>query len=544
MRLVPLLLATLLAPSTPALADPPAAAPVPPDAPPLAAPAAAAPETGPQGEVIEQESAELEAIRSVEAATRVGELPSLDARASEVVESIGVGSPLRDRIEAALSRGPAAPPADTAGRIALLPELDHDLARLQAEYDIPIDVNEAVVSYVRFFQHPQVRPHFVKYLGRYHRYVPRYREILREEGVPEDTVYLAMIESGFANYATSRAKAVGPWQFIAPTGRLYGLRQDFWVDERRDPEKAAHAAARFLKELYETTHDWRLAWASYNAGLGTIQHAQARGYPDYWSMQASKGRRILRAETKGYVPKLMAAAIITQHPEAFGFRHEEIEPERWIDYATVTVKDAAPLAMLAQAAGISESDLIDLNPELRRAATPPRAYQLKVPRDSVATFAERWPALEPHAHVAAFDGHVVSRGETLSGIAHQYGVSLDGLLSLNPRVNPRALRPGMELVIPGPGQRALTAPSATSTRTAAPPAAPAAAPARAASPVGPTADARARTWRVKPGDTLSSIAKNAGVGMDELCRMNGIADPQRHTLKVGVELRVANSTRG
>ena len=177
-----------------------------------------------------------------------------------------------------------------------------------------------MVSYVRFFQSPQVRPHYVKYLGRGHRYIPRYQQIMREEGVPEDTVFLAMIESGFANYAASRARAVGPWQFIAPTGKLFGLKQDFWVDERRDPEKAARAAARFLKELYQQTGDWRLAWAGYNAGLGTVQRAQARGYPDYWSMASAKGRRALRAETKGYVPKLMAAAIMARHPEAFGFK--------------------------------------------------------------------------------------------------------------------------------------------------------------------------------------------------------------------------------
>ena len=134
-------------------------------------------------------------------------------------------------------------PEEDAGSIAMLPEIGHDLRRLQAEYDIPIDVNEAVVQYVRFFQAPVVRKHFVKWLGRLPRYQERYRTILREAGLPEDTIFLAMIESGFANLAYSRAKAAGPWQFIPATGKRMGLSQDFWVDERRDPEKSARAAA-------------------------------------------------------------------------------------------------------------------------------------------------------------------------------------------------------------------------------------------------------------------------------------------------------------
>jgi membrane-bound lytic murein transglycosylase D len=505
-------------------------------APAAAEPAGDPPETGPQAREIDAESAELEAMRAAEKAARVQEVPSLETRAAEATEGLGLGSPLRQRLEEALAREVTAPAAEVADRIALLPELDHGLEKLRAEYDIPIDVNDAVVSYVRFFQLPLVRPHFVKYLGRGYRYIPRYQQIMREEGVPEDTVYLAMIESGFANYATSRAKAVGPWQFIAPTGRLYGLKQDFWVDERRDPEKAAHAAARFLRELHQQTKDWRLAWAGYNAGLGTVQRAQARGYPDYWSMAAAKGRRALRAETKGYVPKLMAAAIMARHPEAFGFRPEEIDPERWPDFEEVTIPDAAPLVLIAAAAGVSEAELVDLNPELRRATTPPRPYQLKVPAGAVTAFAANWPAMKSKVPVAIFEGHVVQRGETLSGLAVRYGVTLDGIIALNPNLNPRALRPGTELVIPR-----VARPSVAPVRTAAgPPAlAPAPAPARATA----SAEGRAGTWRVKPGDTLWSISRNIGLPLEELCKLNGIGNPRHHTLQVGATL-VVTSTRG
>ncbi len=520
---------------------PPTTAP-PPSPAEKAAPAGDAPETGPQATVIEADSAELEAVRAAEAAARVQEVPNLEARAAEATEALGLASPLRGRLEEALAREVTAPQADSADRMALLPELDHGLEKLRAEYDIPIDVNEAVVSYVRFFQLPLVRPHFVKYLGRGHRYIPRYQEIMREEGVPEDTVFLSMIESGFANYATSRARAVGPWQFIAGTGRLFGLKQDFWVDERRDPEKSARAAARYLKELYQQTGDWRLAWAGYNAGLGTVQRAQARGYPDYWSMAAAKGRRALRAETKGYVPKLMAAAIMARHPEAFGFKPEEIEAERWPDSTEVTIPDAAPLALIAAAAGVGEAELVDLNPELRRAITPPRPYQLKIPTASAATFAANWPNMKSQVRVAIFEGHVVERGETLSGIAHRYGVSVDGIVALNPRLNPRALRIGTELVIPRVAAHAAAraaAPAAPAEVTRVAVATPSATP--SVVPVSAVSEGRTGVWRVRPGDTLWSISRELGLPMEELCRLNGIGNPRRHTLHVGTTLVVAHS---
>jgi membrane-bound lytic murein transglycosylase D len=502
----------------------------------LAQPATDPPETGPQGKEIDAESAELEAMRAAETAAHVQELPSLETRVAETTEGLGLGSPLRDRLEEALSREVTAPLAESADRIALIPELDHGLEKLRAEFDIPIDVNEAVVSYIRFFQLPLVRPHFVKYLGRGHRYIPRYQQIMREEGVPEDTVFLSMIESGFANYATSRARAVGPWQFIASTGRLFGLKQDFWVDERRDPEKAAHAAARFLKELHEQTRDWRLAWAGYNAGLGTVQKAQARGYPDFWSMAAAKGHRALRAETKGYVPKLMAAAIMGRHPEAFGFKPEEVEAEHWPDTEEVTIPDAAPLALIAGAAGVGEAELVDLNPELRRATTPPRPYQLKIPAGAAATFASNWPSVKSQVKVAIFEGHVVQRGETLSGLAVRYGVTVEGIIALNPRVNPRLLRPGTELVIPRVATRAAGPAPAPVKAATAPPAAPTVA-------LEASAEHRAATWRVKPGDTLWSISRDTGLPLEELCRLNGIGNPRHHTLRVGATLVVA-ATRG
>ncbi len=435
-----------------------------------------------------------------------------------------------------------APHAPGAGRIALIPELDHDLAQLQAEYDIPIDVNEAVVGYIRFFQNRPARPHFVTGLGRAHRYMERYRQIMKDAGLPQDTVFLAMIESGFGNFAYSRARASGPWQFIGPTGKLYGLKQDFWVDERRDPEKSARAAARYLKQLFEQTGDWRLAWAGYNAGVGRIFKARNKGFDDFWEMAATKGRKVLRPETKGYVPKLMAAAIITKHPEAFGFTADEIEPQSWTDYETVTIPSATLLSVVARAAEVSEKDIIDLNPELRRACTPPRPYEIKIPKGQAEVFARNWPTLQGRSRVT-FAGHVVRRGDTLSSIAVHYGVPVQGIMEMNGLRTVKKLRIGTELVIPKPAGSALAARTpepahraeavAQAKQAAADPA-----PTQLASLAAPAGDRARTTLRVEAGDTLWSIARKLGVELRELCEWNGIANPRRHKLMAGTLLVV------
>lgn len=483
-------------------------------------------------EEIEKDSAEIEAVREAEEATHVQDAPGADAQAAEAAAALGLESPLRDRVNGALERD-LTPPA--GGRIALLPELDLDLAGLQARFDIPIEVNESVLAYVRFFQSPAAKRHFTKWLGRSHKYVDRFRAILREHEVPEDTVFLAMIESGFGNFAHSRASAVGAWQFISSTGRMFGLKQDFWVDERRDPEKAAHAAAKYLKLLHKQTGDWRLAWAGYNAGVGKIWRAQKAGESDFWEM--ARGR-ILKPETKGYVPKLMAAAIISKHPEAFGFQPEDIEPLAWTEYDEVTIPHATLLSVLAKAAGIDERDLIDLNPELRRSCTPPRSYQLKIPKTASETFAASWPQLKSKVRMT-FAGHKVRRGDTLSGIALRHGVPVQGIMEMNGLKSARKLRVGQELLIPRPvGSRAVASADeerAVSRVAAAEQRSSKKARGRA---VASTERSSRTTHRVKSGDTLWSISQRFGVGLTELCKWNGIRDPQRYNLMVGKRLVV------
>ena len=470
----------------------------------VAAPPEDAPDDPATAEEIDKESAELEEMRKAEEESRVDE-----------------------------ATAKAAPHVSGQGRIDLLPELDHDLAQLQAEYDIPIEVNEAVVNYVRFFQSSAARGHFVKWLGRSHRYLDKYRAILKEEGLPQDTVYLAMIESGFGNFAYSRARASGPWQFIASTGKHFGLKQDFWVDERRDPERSARAAARFLKQLHEQTGDWRLAWAGYNAGVGRIFKARKKGYDDFWEMAASPGRKVLRAETKGYVPKLMAAAIVSKHPEAFGFKGDEIVPQSWTEYVEVEVPSATLLSALARAAEISEHDLIDLNPELRRACTPPRPYKLKIPVAQAETFAANWPELKDSGRIT-FARHVVRRGDTLSRVAAHHGVPVQGIVEMNGLKPKKRLRPGQELMVPrslgGTIAMARTPEPARRAVRSRPTRVAAAAP----------ADRPRSTLKVRPGDTLWSISRQLGVELDDLCRWNGIDDPRRHKLLAGKRLVVYN----
>jgi membrane-bound lytic murein transglycosylase D len=513
-------------------------------------PAADTPDEPAIEQEVEAESAELEQVRAAEERAGLTDPVAPDDPAARAAARLGLESPLRLRLRDAFGREAGPAPAASTGRIAGLPEIDHDLRHLQAEYDIPIEVNEQVLAYIRFFQAPNVRKHFVKWLGRSSRYMPTFRRILREEGLPEDTVFLAMIESGFANHAASRAKAVGAWQFIAPTGKRMGLRQDFFVDERRDPEKAARAASKYLKELYRQTGDWRLAWAGYNAGVGKIYKARAKGQLDFWAM--TRGR-VLKAETKGYVPKLMAAAIVTKHHEAFGFTREEIEAERWIEYEHVEIPHATPLAAVADAAGVAEKAILDLNPELRRTCTPPRPYRLKLPKGAGETFAARWPEVSENTGKLAFAQHKVGRGESLKAVAATYRVDVASLVRMNGLKPGRHVKAGTELVVPlnalarnqgvtfASTERAVAQASEKSSRASRRSARRtvlASVEAPAAPRLSSLAGRLRSTVHIRAGDSLWGIAQRFGVAVDELCRWNGIRNARQYKLQVGRELVV------
>jgi len=307
---------------------------------------------------------------------------------------------------------------------------------------IPLVVNNLVEQYINFFR-TRGRPHMERWLERSGKYFPMMRRILREEGVPEDLVYLAMVESGLNPVARSWARAVGIWQFMRGTGALYGLRGNFWYDDRRDFEKATRAAARHLRDLYEDFEDWYLVMAAYNSGAGRVYRAMRKsGSADFWQL-----RRYLPRETRSYVPSYIAAAIIAMNPKEHGF---EVEPADSLSYDYVTVDECVDLEVLAECAGTSVDVLMELNPQLIYRCTPPstEGYQLRVPKTTdKEAFRAKYAAL-PETKKGFLLTHVVKRGDTLPKLARYYGVAAEAIASAND-ISPRAqLRRGSRLVVP------------------------------------------------------------------------------------------------
>lgn len=321
-----------------------------------------------------------------------------------------------------------------------------DPKALADEYDIPIEITPLVEQFVVYFQ-TKGRKWYATWLSRSGRYLPMMRKVFKENGLPEDLTYIAMIESGFSNKAWSRTKASGPWQFMKATGGRYGLDDDWWVDDRRDPEMATRAAASHLKDLYEEFGDWYLSAAAYNAGAGKINHAiEKYGTRDYWKICAAG--RYLRPETKQYVPKMIAAAIIAKHPEEFGFGGiEYLDP---LSYETVVVPDATDLRVVAECSGADYDSVCELNPALKRMCTPPgQNWEIRVPAGASAQFAETYASLDARKRVT-FRKHTVAAGETPSSIAKKYGTDVEGILRMNHLASATKLRLKSDLVIPVP----------------------------------------------------------------------------------------------
>jgi membrane-bound lytic murein transglycosylase D len=319
-----------------------------------------------------------------------------------------------------------------------------ELPKKEPRYDIPIVVNGRVEHCIGLFQ-TTIREKFATWLSRSGKYIPFMRSLLKEQGLPEDLVYIALIESGFDPHAYSRSKAVGPWQFIDRTGKRYGLKVNWWVDERRDPEKSTIAAAKYLKDLYEMFACWYLAAAGYNAGEYKIIRAMKRfRTEDFWTLTK---HRYLKRETKNYVPLMIAAAIVAKDPEKYGFTG--IEYEKPLRYEKVKVPGLTDLSLIAKACEISLEEIKDLNPELRRGVTPPNEseYEIKIPLTKTDLFAKNFGAMQP-LEKFQFKNHIVKRGETLRGIAKLYRVDLDPLLEINNLKKTSLLSKGMDLLIP------------------------------------------------------------------------------------------------
>lgn len=376
-----------------------------------------------------------------------------------------------------------------------------------------------VQYYVEYFLGP-ARDRFTIWLGRLPRYEGMIRQRLRVHGAPEDLVYLALIESGYSNTAVSRAWAVGMWQFIASTGRRYGLAYDAWVDERRDPFKATDAAARHLADLNRRFGSWYLAAAAYNGGPTRVSRGIRRLPGDDTPLSdqtffALSDRRYLRPETRDYVPKLIAAALIAKDPARYGF--DSLPVLTPLVYDEITVTDATGLDVLARLADTTARALTELNPHYYRGVTPPgRTVVVRVPRGTGAMVARRWAELPPDERVSFLE-HRIARGETLSQIGARYGVSVSLLRAANPGVHPRRLRIGHRLIIPV-NSAARRDPSAGRR-------------------VVPPAPAPAGGWHtVRRGESLWVISQRYGVRLSDLRRWNGIGTEA--VLRVGQRLRV------
>ncbi len=388
--------------------------------------------------------------------------------------------------------------------------------------DVPLIQNRFVTNSLVYYtlKRPEVMELWLK---RSEVYMPMIQRILKEEKVPEELAYLAFIESGLNPTARSWAAAAGMWQFIAATGRVYGLEVNWWIDERRDPEKATRAAARHLRDLHNIWGDWHLAMANYNISPRGLNRAISRagGKKDYWEAYP-----YLPRETRGYVPGFIATAMIGLNPVEFGFQKKyEGEP---YSYEVAEVEGLMPLDDLAKAAGITTEELKDYNPELLRWATPPgNKYPLKMPKGVKEKFLLAYKDIPKDNRAQSITMHTVRSGESIGIIARKYGTTVRGIYASNESLG-KVIYPGETLVIPLPkgsaGEISVNQPtnltntsrSATTARTSTP------------------ANSTKLTYKVKTGDTIGHIAEWYDVRSYQIRTWNGISN----TIRVGQNLSI------
>jgi membrane-bound lytic murein transglycosylase D len=398
--------------------------------------------------------------------------------------------------------------AEGAQGAAPLPEPDIQ------KYEFPIVFNDQVRTFVHYFQ-TQKWGVITRAFERASRYLPMMRKVFHEKELPAELLNLAFIESAVNPWATSRARAAGIWQFMASTARLHGMHVSWWVDERRDPEKATRGAADYLKSLYQMFGSWELALAAYNAGEGTVQRAVARHRTsNFWKLRLPK-------ETRLFVPAFMAMTIISKEPERYGFSPPPDDP---LPTETVTLDQPADFRTLAQVAGVPAEHWRELNPALIRWSTPPglSGYSLRIPAGAKPDFLDDLARLPPSDRVSWIT-HRVRKGETALVIAKRYGAKLQVLLNMNGLKKGQALTPGGVLLVPS----SVAAPAMTST--------------------DPGVDRPGRTvarresarHTVQRGETVAEIARIHGVSTNELQRLNGLS--RNASLRPGQKLKLPPS---
>ena len=375
----------------------------------------------------------------------------------------------------------------------------------------PMIINKEIIHYIHFYQNTG-RNVFKTMLERSERYIPMIKSVFKKLGLPNDLAYLAMVESGFSPTAYSYAGASGMWQFIPSTARIFGLTINWWVDERRNPIESTYAAGEYLKNLFNTFGSWYLAAAAYNSGQMTIERALSL-YPggNFWTISQNKPY-LLPGQTRRYVPKIVAAAIIAKDPQNFGFKN--LKYKKPIKFAQVKVPFSVSLFALAKCAEISENSLWRLNPDILRGVTPPNDphFLLNIPADKLQIFKHNFKDIKqyipqtPKVVAVSYNKpqnsfyYTVQPGDTLDSIALKYGVSLNTLEQDNHLSSYSLINVGEKLLIPGNGSNNLVRP----------------------------VNLQKKYITVKPGMTLWSIATTYNISLQTIKNINNINNSNIH----------------
>jgi len=386
-------------------------------------------------------------------------------------------------------------PIDEANGIT--PSADPNVkAKAQAEIksthsDLPLMMTDQVAGYISYFSN-RGRGTFERAFARSGRYHDMMVAILKEEGVPQDLIYLAQAESGFHPLAVSRAGARGIWQFMGSRGRGYGLQRSLWVDDRQDPEKSTRAAAHHLKDLYAQFGDWYLAMAAYNSGPGTVQAAVRRtGYADFWELYR---RNVLPKETRNYVPIILAVTIMTKNLSQYGF--DDVSMDEPAAYDAVTISYPVDLHLVAECVDATPAQLQELNPSLLRLTTPKvGTFELHLPPGTKAQYQSAIAAI-PSDMRLWWRYHKVQPGDTLASLGRTYRVTAKSITTAN-HLDGTELEAGVQLIIPVAAGKHPVSDTATYAR-------------------------RITRYRVHKGDTVETVAENFGVSAQMVRRWNGL----------------------
>lgn len=383
---------------------------------------------------------------------------------------------------------------------------------------IPIEINERVESWIQYFQ-TRGRPHMERYLARSTRYEALMKKVLRDNKLPEDLFYIALIESGFTSSARSHASAVGYWQFIRGTGKRYKLKIDKMVDERRDPVLATEAAAQYFKDLYSIFNSWYLSMASYNVGEGRVLKAVKKyKTKDFWEL--AKIRRALPRETDNYVPKYIAAKLIAKNPDKYGFDGIDYMPP--IEFDHIEFKQPMNLRILAEKMNVNYEDFKDLNPVFKGEIAPLNAegvLNIRIPPGTaeVAKLASN----ESVANIVDFvpdqietQNYTVRKGDTFASIARKYRTNIAYLRELNDFPRKIKLKRGQRILVPD--RTPLKIKAAETSKS--------------------VASTSSRHHKVKRGDTLSSISRKFSVPMGDLIELNNLNSKKK--IRVGMTLKI------